>query len=143
MRLPTLVCLLLLIPCHIPGQETAAVLLRQKLVERIRAIDGELEGALGVAVIDLAAGTRFDYHGGVVFPQASVIKIPVMITVLRKLNLEERLTLVPAEAKAGGDLYSALQHGPVTLTVRELIEHMIQSSDNTAANRLISMVGMD
>lgn len=143
MRSTTLVCVLFLIPRLVPAQETAAVLLRQKLVERIRAIDAALNGALGVAVVDLAAGTRFDYHGGVVFPQASVIKVPVMITVFRKLNLDERVTLSPAEAKAGGDLYSALRRGPVTLTVRELVEHMIQSSDNTAANRLISMVGME
>lgn len=129
-------------------QDTAAPLLREKLIDRLKAIDASLEGTLGVAAIDLTDGSVVEYHARNVFPQASVIKLPVMIAAFRaaadgRLHLDDKVTVQPADAKPGGDLYSALQQGPVTLSVRQLIAHMIQSSDNTAANRMIAMVGVD
>jgi len=129
-------------------QEGAAPLLREKLLDRIRAIDTSMDGVLGFAAIDLTDGTAIEYHAQTIFPQASVIKVPVMIAAFRaaadrRVRLDEKVTLQPGEARPGGDLYSALQQGPVTLTIRQLMAHMIQSSDNTAANRMIAIVGMD
>jgi beta-lactamase class A len=142
-----LVLSLILVPAAWP-QDTAVPLLREKVLERIRAIDSGMEGALGVAAVDLTDGTTIEYHASNVFPQASVIKVPIMIAAFRaadegRLQLDEKVTLQPSEAKPGGDLYSALQQGPVTLSIGQLIAHMIQSSDNTAANRMIEIVGMD
>ena len=140
--------LLLLGATAADAQETAAPLLQEKLLNRIHSIDAAMEGALGVAAIDLTDGTVVEYHAQTVFPQASVIKVPVMVAAFRaaaagRFQLDDKVTLQPAEARPGGDLYQALQQGPVTLSIRQVIAHMIQSSDNTAANRMIAIVGMD
>ena len=123
--------------------------LENKLLERIRAADLAIDGVMGVAIIDLNSGKLLHYNGDTVFPQASSIKIPIMIQVFQhvaegRVKLEDRITLQPGESVGGsGHLRILLRSGPVTQTVRELITAMIETSDNTATNRLIALVGID
>lgn len=125
-------------------------LLEDKLLfGKIKALDGSLGGVLGVATIDLTSGRIFVYNGEAVFPAASVIKIPIMAEMFRQIKLGriragDQVRLTPSDAVGGsGDLQKDLQRGPVSLSVYELIAAMIEHSDNTAANRCISMAGMD
>ena len=125
-------------------------LLEQKLSARIKAVDDSLDGVLGVATLDVVTGRVFSYNADAVFPTASSIKIPVMIQVFRderagKFHFDERVTLQSKDNAGGssGPLQKALDKGPVTLTVRDLLEDMIQYSDNSATNRLIDLVHMD
>lgn len=120
-----------------------------KQLARIKAVDDALDGVLGVATIDLTSGRVFTYNADAVFPTASSIKIPIMIQVFRderagKFSFADKVTLGPKDnaGGSGGPLQKALDKGPVTVTVRELLEDMIQYSDNSATNRLIDMVGM-
>jgi beta-lactamase class A len=123
--------------------------LEKKLLDRIQAVDRAMDGVIGVAIIDLTSGRLLQYNGDTVFPQASSIKIPIMIEVFRqvaegRVKLDERVTLQPGESVGGsGHLGILLRSGPVTQTVRELITAMIETSDNTATNRLVALVGMD
>jgi beta-lactamase class A len=131
------------------AQPTLSELLEQKTMAELRRFDERFEGALGVAAIDLESGRSFALHGDTVFPQASVIKIPILARMFGaartgKFSLDDNVTLQPHEAVAGsGYLRQRLERGPVTLTVRELITAMIEDSDNTATNKCIDMVGMD
>jgi beta-lactamase class A len=125
-------------------------LLEQKQAAKIKAIDESMDGVLGVATIDLTTGRVFTYHGDAVFPTASSIKIPIMIRVFRdvragKLTFAEKITMGPKDnaGGSGGPLQKALDRGPVTITVRDLVEDMIQYSDNSATNKLIDLVGMN
>jgi beta-lactamase class A len=141
----TALCLTLLC-AH--AQPDASALLTAKLLEKIRAIDAVTDGTIGVAAIDLSTGRIIAYNSDSAFPQASVIKVPVMAEIYRgarqgRLRLDQQITLAAADAVAGGELYPMLRRGPLTLTVRELVRAMIESSDNTAANRLIALVGME
>ncbi len=53
------------------------------------------------------------------------------------------MTLSSGDAVRGsGVIVRRLEQGPVTMTVRELLTAMIRSSGNTAANKIISMIGM-
>lgn len=78
------------------------------------------------------------------FPAASLIKVPIMIEVFRrrragKMNCSHPIEIYdPVE---GGSFYD-LPAGS-TVTIRELIHHMIVESDNTCANMLIDRVGME
>src|SRR5579884_2373509 len=118
---------------------------------KIKAVDDALDGVLGVATIDLTSGRVFTYNADTVFPTASSIKIPIMIQVFRderagKFSFQDKVTIAPAENAGGssGPLQNALDKGaPVTLTIRDLLENMIQYSDNSATNKLIALVGMD
>jgi beta-lactamase class A len=131
----------------VAAQDDSASLYRDKLIERLSEINEALDGALGVAVIDEATGTEISLNGEARFPVASVIKVPIMAAVFEAsaegaLKLESPVSLAPSDAVAGGVLAAALSRGPITLTVRELVEHMIRSSDNTATNQLIELAGM-
>lgn len=118
--------------------------------DRIKAVDDALDGVLGVATIDLTSGRIFTYNGDAVFPTASSIKIAIMIQVFRAeragtFSFKDKVTLGSKDnaGGSGGPLQKALDGGTVTVTVRELLEDMIQYSDNSATNKLIDLVGMD
>jgi beta-lactamase class A len=82
------------------------------------------------------------------FPQASSIKIPIMMTVFAqerdgRLKLTDTSQLTSKDIVAGsGHLHLQLRGRPLTLTVEELVTAMIATSDNTATNRLIAIAGM-
>lgn len=137
----------------LPGADTGQELARlweNKLRARIQTADESLDGVMGVATIDLTSGRVFSYNGDAVFPTASSIKIPIMILLFRdvhagKLSFATKTTLGPKDnaGGSGGPLQKALDKGSVTMTVHDLLENMIEYSDNSATNRLIDMVGMD
>jgi beta-lactamase class A len=130
------------------AQPTVVDLLERETIAKIERYASQMDGVLGVAAIDLTTGRVFSIKGDSVFPQASSIKIPIMIQMFRaaragQFRLDDKVTLTKKELVAGsGRLQRYLEKGPVTLTVRELIENMIEFSDNTATNKCISMVGM-
>jgi beta-lactamase class A len=127
----------------------AADLLAGKTLSRIKAVGDRYSGAIGFSVIDLANGRTFGLNEENVFAQASSIKVPLMIEVFRsaaagKLDLQEKITLESKDVVGGsGHLQTRLRSGPATFTVNELVTAMIETSDNTATNKLIAMVGMD
>jgi beta-lactamase class A len=99
-----------------------------------------------VEVMDLATGYHIGYNAGAVMPAASTIKVPVMVEVFQQLEqgrfeLDRRVTLLADDKDYGsGDLCDE----PVgsTYTVDELLDKMIDISDNTATNMLIRLVGL-
>jgi beta-lactamase class A len=144
---PILLCLLA--AAAVWSQPTVAELLEARLVRQLQAEVDSYDGVAGVAVVDLVSGHRFAIHGQTVFPQASSIKIPLAVAILRgvtagRFSLDAKMTLQPAEAVGGsGWIAGALRKGPVTLTGRELLRAMITASDNTATNKWIALVGME
>ncbi|MGE5644462.1 MAG: serine hydrolase [Acidobacteriota bacterium] len=131
------------------GQADVRELLESKTLSRIEELDRALDGALGVAVIDLTTGRALTYHADSVFPTASSIKVPIMIEVFRKaragaLPLDREIPLAPADLVDGSArLKVMLRNGTAKATVRELVEAMIEVSDNSATNKLIDLAGMD
>lgn len=140
---------LLLTAAMLPAQSTVSELLEARTLEALAAVERSLEGVLGVAALDLETGWVFGRNLDTVFPQASAIKIPIMVEVFRaaragRLRLDERLRLGPEDIVGGsGKLQEKLRRGPLELSVRELVELMIRDSDNVATNRLIGLVGME
>ncbi|MFB3829315.1 MAG: serine hydrolase [Bryobacteraceae bacterium] len=139
------ICALLLFAACAPAQRTAAGLLEVKTLAELERYDAGFDGVLGVAVIDLESGRVMSLNGDTVFPQASVIKIPILAALYRGgLRLDDPVTVEPSEAVGGsGRLQHRLKSGPVTMTLRELATLMIVDSDNTATNKCISLAGMD
>lgn len=141
-----LICLTLVVS-SVSGQAVGE-LYQDKLKARIATYDKEMDGALGVAWIDLTTGEKWSYHGKTVFPTASVIKVPILIELfalreMGKLDFAERVTVQPSESVGGsGVLQVRLKGGPVTLPIEEIVREMIVSSDNTATNWCIRRIGM-
>lgn len=124
-------------------------LLDAKLRTKLEKIDERLNGAMGVAVIDLVTGRTLQYNADAIFPTASTIKVPILIQAFHMaragaFHWSDSITLQPSDSVGGsGQLQVALAKGLVTLTVEDLVAKMIVDSDNTATNRVISMVGID
>lgn len=100
-------------------------------------------GRCGIVVQDLGSGERTAVGDLEPYTSASVIKLPVMMTVLTGgLPLTGRLPIAEEHRVGGsgiiGDLADLRE-----LTVRDLVRAMISLSDNTATNVLIAAVGMD
>jgi beta-lactamase class A len=144
-----LLTFLLIISAALRAQASPEEALERKLLDRLRAVDQSLSGVLGVAAIDLNSGRVIAFQGSIIFPQASSIKIPILMQVYRavragKLSMNQPVALERKDSVEGsGHLKILLRSQPLTVTVRELATAMIETSDNTATNKLIAMVGMD
>ena len=78
-------------------------------------------------------------------PAASTIKLPVMVEVFAQLSagrfeLQHRVTLEPSDKDYGSGVLCDAPAG-TTYPVSDLVEKMIDISDNTATNMLIRLVG--
>jgi beta-lactamase class A len=96
-------------------------------------------------VLDLDTGYHAGFNAAKSMPAASTIKLPVMVEVFAQLQagrfeLHRHVTLEAADKDFGsGDLCDAA--AGTAYPVSELLEKMIDISDNTATNMLIRLVG--
>ena len=121
-------------------------LLREKVEARLREIAGRTAGVVGLTVVDLTSGERFGFNQDNVFPQASAIKIPVLMEVYKqagegKFNLSDTRRIKKSDMTGGSGILCELGDGTVELTLHDLCVLMIVLSDNTATNLLIDLVG--
>ena len=141
-------CLLLLVASgYTQNAPTKQQALWQKLETTIGAVDQNLDGVMGVAVLDLTNGDKFVLRGEEVFPQASSIKITVLLELYRqaqegKLKLTDRYTVQQSDLVADSDIMNGLTPGVTNITLRDLATMMVAVSDNSATNVLIDRVGM-
>lgn len=123
-------------------------ILFQKLDATIQAEAHNLDGVLGVQVVDLATNNSVSLNADEVFPTASTIKIAILAELFRqaeqgKLNLNDSYTLQASDLVGGSGISSSLTPGVTKLTLRDVAALMISVSDNSMTNVLIDRVGMD
>jgi len=112
---------------------------------RLAAIERDLQGRLGVAILDTANNKSIDYHATDRFPMCSTFKWLLAADVLQRVDkqkeqLDRKIAYGPADL---------LEWAPVTkqhvqeggMTVEALCAAAIEYSDNTAANLLLQTVG--
>lgn len=138
-------------------QQTAAQkqeVLWQKLASTIADIDQNLDGVLGVAILDLNTGHKFLLHADDVFPQASSIKVAVLAELYHqaqeaaegisaKAKLTDLYTMNTGDVVPDSDIMAGLTPGVTRVTNRDLATMMVAVSDNSATNVLIDRVGME
>jgi beta-lactamase class A len=120
----------------------------QKLEASIGDVDRGLDGAMGVAILDLSDGHKYLLHANDVFAQASSIKICVLAELYRqaqqgKLKLTDLYTVNAADLVQDSDIMGGLTPGVTKITLRDLATMMVAVSDNSATNVLIDRVGME
>ncbi len=131
---------------------------QQVLWERLRAeiagVEQQLDGVLGVAILDLTSGQQLLVHPDEVFAQASSIKIAVLAELYRqaqqsaagttgKAKLTDRYTVRASDLVPDSSIMGGLTPGVTGLTNRDLATIMVAVSDNSATNVLIDRLGMD
>lgn len=121
--------------------------LADTLNARVGAIARNMQGQIGVYARTLAnAAPLTTYNATMRFPTASIIKVLIMTTAYfleerRPGVLQRRIVYNSSELIGGSDFLSSAADGS-TYTVRQLIVPMITVSDNTAANLLMTHLGM-
>jgi beta-lactamase class A len=102
-------------------------------------------GDAGILVRDLETGDSVSINENKLFPSASLVKLPIMAAVFQaneegKLRLTDELALKRSHKIRD---CSRIYFMPVgtRLQVRDIIERMIDESDNTATNMIVDALG--
>lgn len=122
--------------------------LENRLRAKLTTIRDSLDGVLGLGVKDLTSGQSLFFNENEIFPQASSIKIAILLEVLKqaeenRLKLEEFIDLKPESKVGGGPILNYLGYPSLKISIRDLCVLMVVLSDNTATNLLIDRVGME
>jgi len=130
------------------AQETLHAALHAQLEADLQCVAERLNGVMGYAIKDLSTGETFFLHPDTVFPQASSIKLTILLELMRqeqegKLSLDEKHAIRRSETVGGGPILYMLGEGTVTMTLRDLAVLMVVLSDNSATNILIDRLGRD
>ena len=111
-------------------------------IERLADATG---GIVGVAATQLATGRHIGYREDELFPTASVIKLPLLVTlhedaIAGRIDLSERVAYRDETKVAGSGVLQYLDDG-LAPTLRDLSVLMMSVSDNTATDLLFDRVG--
>ena len=101
-------------------------------------------GVVGYSIIDIENGVRMSRRGDEKFPTASLIKVPILVTVYdlvakKQLSLDDPLTVLKIDQVAGSGVLQYLHNGTM-LTVQDAAWLMTIISDNTATNLLLDRI---
>lgn len=101
--------------------------------------------AIGVSVLHLESGRHIAHRGGDTFQMASVFKVPVAIAVLDAvekgtLRLDQDVEIRQSDRREIGPIDDDWKPG-MRATVEHMVDVMLVYSDNTAADKLIEMLG--
>ena len=141
-------CFIFLPDVSVQAQQENLKLVREKTDARLREIVSSTHGAMGVAVVDLKSGERFQVNENLVFPQGSAIKIPIMMEIYKqagegRFKLTDQIAVDRAHMVGGSGVLQELGDSTSSLSIRDLCVLMIVLSDNTATNILIDKLGME
>ena len=137
-------------PLPIAGTPIQSELLWRKLEATVRQVNNELNGTMGVAILDLADGRTLLLNPDAVFAQASCIKVTVLAELYRQeqqrdagnARLNDLYTVNAGDLVADSFIMAGLTPGVTRVTNRDLATFMVAVSDNSATNVLIDHVGM-
>jgi beta-lactamase class A len=130
-----------LVPAYLAATDPA-------LETALRRLGGQSPGVAGISVLHIESGASASVNGNRRFPMMSVYKLPIAIHALReadagRLPLDERVTLTAVDRRPGFSPIAEkiAAHGPVTLTIREVLSDIVTKSDNTASDWLLKRIG--
>lgn len=128
------------------AQDSGKAILQTKTEGKIQEIIDHSSAVTGLAVVDLTTGKQvFSVNPDYVFPQASAIKIPILMEIFKQVHQDKfkfsDTLRIDSEVIVGGTGILKNLEGPLTMSVRNLSVLMIGLSDNSATNILIDLVG--
>lgn len=138
---------LLVVPVLSLAQPEHRQILREKLQADLEQVVNDYEGVAGLHVVDLTSGDRWSVRDDMIFPQASAIKVPILLELFRRADadpelLARRVELTDEVRTGGSGVLSVLTDGGSALSLEDYAIYMILHSDNTATNVLIDELGM-
>jgi len=115
------------------------------IVRAAQEAEKSVGAVIGVSVLHLESGRHVAHRGGDTFQMASVFKVPVAIAVLGAvekgtLRLDEDVEILQADRQKIGPLNDDWKPG-MRASVERMVDVMLVYSDNTAADKLIELLG--
>jgi beta-lactamase class A len=118
---------------------------QKKLEKGITSILKDFRGDVGVYVKNLRTGTAYGFHADTIFPTASMVKLPILIGVMDKINSRElsdtqHLLYKDSLLYEGIDILGSFKSGE-QIELGKAVMLMLSMSDNTASLWLQSLAG--
>lgn len=119
--------------------------INKKLQQQLEILTTGFKGDVGMYVKDLHTGKFASINADSIFPTASMVKVPILIGIMDKLNKGEfkyhqELTYKDSLFYAGSDLLASLKNNE-KVELSKVIMLMLTTSDNTASLWLQSLAG--
>lgn len=136
-----IVAALLFLFCNSTFAQKTDNRLKGKIEEAIQGFNG----TIGVYVKNLRTGKVVAINADTIFPTASIVKIPILLGVIKKiedgeLQYEQELQYKDSLLYAGSDILGSFKHDEKVL-LKKVIMLMMTTSDNTASLWLQSLAG--
>lgn len=130
------------------AQDAHREIIRDKLQADLDTVISNYEGVAGLHIVDLTSGDRWAIRDELQFPQASAIKIPILLELFRRAEsepeiLNKRVEMNDEVRTLGSGVLRYLTDGGSSLSLEDYAIYMILYSDNTGTNVLIDELGMD
>lgn len=119
--------------------------INKKLQHGLEKLTAGFKGDVGVYVKDLHTGKIASIQADSIFPTASMVKVPILIGIMDKINKGEltyhqELTYKDSLFYAGSDLLASLKNNE-KVELSKVMMLMLTTSDNTASLWLQSLAG--
>jgi beta-lactamase class A len=142
------VCILLLSTSCFTQSAQKQQLLWTQLQERVSQAAASVDGVISVSILDLTSGEQILIHADELMPQASSIKIAVLLELYRqdqagKVKLTDEYVVRSEDLVPDSDIMGGLTPSVTRITLRDLATMMVAVSDNSATNVLINRLGME
>lgn len=117
----------------------------KRLYKEITALVKDFKGDVGVYVKNLSSGKTVAINADTVFPTASIVKIPILIGIMDKINsglyqYHEELVYRDSLAYSGFDVTANLKDS-AKISLAKVIMLMLTTSDNSASLWLQKLSG--
>jgi beta-lactamase class A len=113
----------------------------------VTGVRGRFRGVISYYIEDLQTGRTIVWNENQPLPAGSVIKLPIAVSVFEqelagKLQLDAEVVLKATDKADGSGVLKRSRSG-TRLTITNLLELMLQRSDNTATNMLTDLLGLE
>ncbi len=136
----TIIALFLFSPLLVVGQKTDKKL-QKKLQEAINGFNGDI----GIYVKNLRTGKTVSINADTIFPTASIVKVPILLGIMDKLQkgelkYDQEIIYKDSLLYEGEDILGSFKDKE-KIAVKKIIMLMMTTSDNTASLWLQSLAG--
>jgi beta-lactamase class A len=113
----------------------------------LAGVRGRFRGVISYYIEDLQTGRTIVWNENQPLPAGSIIKLPIAVSIFEqelagKLQLDAEVVLKPTDKADGSGILKRTRSG-TKFTVENLLELMLQRSDNTATNILTDLLGLE
>jgi len=135
--------IVLLVTIHLPRVVHAQA---QPLLRQLEAIAARSPGHMSVHAVHVASGERVSLHGDDPVFMASVVKLPIALQLLARvdageLRLTDTVTVAPHDLRTGHTPLAEQYPQGFRMRIDSLLRHSLSIGDNTASDALLRYSG--